>query len=445
MKAKLGKLILFALAWALMVTVPHFQQQSSVLNSLFCLLLALITFPLFLSLFEVELSPKMISLALLAILSVYLVALSLFYHGIDFLYLCWSRFGAGSMVLNKSMFPFGDLAQLVFAADCKLPPVIGENICDPWERPLNQNPFVIEVFRFVKFSNLPIVGVSSTLLFFLITYLFNRNHKINNFSVPLFLVSPVAILAVERGNELITLALILTGFLLLEQRNLTLEWLGALFLGSAAIFKLWPVIILLLLLILTTRYLHAFTRLLLALPIIYWIMNYSVAKIALQSTQLGSPLGVSFGAKLFLDVRIPPLLQFSYLALFLLSSFFLIRYFHRNKSIALQVCNSRLEAIILISVFSTYSCVWLVGQSFMYRLLLLLPALLVLARPHNWKNISSRFLVSLLLLVSFSAKLQVSIVLTSVLACAGLYLAIVLTRVYSGIQFNRERLPNKIK
>jgi hypothetical protein len=349
------------------------------------------------------------------------------------------------MVLGSSMLPFGDLAQLVFAADCKLPPVIGENICDPWERPLNQNPFVIELFRFIKFSNLPLVGVASTLLFFFVTYLFNRNHKMTNFTVPLFLVSPVAILAVERGNELITLALILIGFLLLEQRSLTVEWLGALFLGSAAIFKLWPVIIVVLLLVLTTRYLHAITRLLLALPVIYWILNYSVAKIAVQSTQLGSPLGVSFGAKLFLDVRIPLLLQFSYFALFLLSSFFLIRYFHRDKSIALKICNSRLEAVILISVFFTYFCVWLVGQSFMYRLILLLPALLVLARPHNWNYVSSRFLVSLLLLVSFSAKLQVSIVLTSALACTCLYLTIVLTRVYSGIEFNREHLQSKIK
>jgi hypothetical protein len=440
MKAKVGKLFFFLFAWALMITVPHFQQESSVPNSLFCLLLALISFLLFRSLLEVELSPKIISLTLLAIPSVYLVALSFFYHGSDFLYHYWSRFGAGSMVLGSSMFPFGDLAQLVFAADCKLPPVIGENICDPWERPLNQNPFVVELFRFIKFSNLPFVGVASTLLFFFVTYLFNRNHKMTNFTVPLFLVSPVAILAVERGNELITLTLILGGFLLLEKEKLILQPLGAILLGYAAIFKLWPVIIIVAMLVLSPRYFRVLTRLLLSVPIIYWILNLNLAKIAVQNTQLGSPSGVSFGAKLFLDVRIPALLQLFYIALLFVAIFFLIRYFARDKSIAIQICNSRLEAVILISVFLTYFCIWILGQSFMYRLLLLLPALLVLVRPHNWNYSASRFLVSLVLLTSFSAKLQISIVLTGVLACVGLYLAIILTWKWTGFKVNRKYL-----
>ena len=425
-KANIGKSLLFLFAWALVVTVPHFQQTNSVRASLLCLLLTLVAFHSIRNLLEVELSPRTISLTLFAILSVYLVALSLFYQGIDFLYLYWSKLGAGSMELGDSLFPFGDLAHLISAVDCEEPAVVGANVCDPWERSLNQNPITIEVFRLFNFSNLGFVGISSTILFFFVTYLFNRNHKVANFSMPLFLISPVAILAIERGNELITLTLILGGFLLLEQEKLVLQPLGAIFLGCAAIFKLWPVIIIVSLLVLSNRYFRVLTELLLAIPIVYWILNFNLAKIAVQNTQLGSPSGVSFGAKLFLDVRIPALLQFFYVALLSTGIFFLIRYLARDKSIAMQICSSRLEAVILVSIFLTYFCVWLVGQNFMYRLLLLLPALLILVRPHNWNYFASRFLVSVILLTSFSAKLQISMVLTGVLACVGLYLTIIL-------------------
>lgn len=445
MIVNLGKIVLFFSSWALVVIVPHFQRENSILASLLCLLIALISFHSIQKLLGVALTPITISLILLAILSVYLVALSLFYQGIEFPYLYWSKLGAGSMVLNGSMFPFGDLAQLISAVNCKLLPVVGDNVCDPWERSLNQNPYVIEVFRFLNFSNLAIVGIASTLLFFVSTHLFNRKHKVANLSIPLFLVSPAAILAVERGNELITLALILTGFLLLEKRNLILDILGALFLGCAAIFKLWPVLIVFLFLVLASKYYRFHTRLLLALPIIYWAINYSLAKIAVQGTQLGSPSGVSFGAKMLIDVRIPAILRFLYIASFLTGSLFLISYFNRNKSITFQICSSRFEAVILTSVFFTYFCVWLLGQSFMYRLLLLLPALLVLVRPQNWTFVASRFIVSLLLLAAFSAKLQIGIVFTSVLACAALYLTIVLTRNWSGIEFNQKYLPSEIK
>lgn len=424
----LGASLKFVLAWALVVAIPHYQQQNSFLSSLISIVVACFAFVAIRNILEFKARSRNISWALLGILSLYLSAFFLFLQGSETFYLYWSKFGAGSMVLNGSIVPFGDLAQITSAIDCDTPLKVGVNICDPWGRVLNQNPEVIEVFRLLNLSNLPYTGMLSVVLFFCLILLFNYRHQVTNVSIPVFLITPVSILAIERGNELITLILILAGFHLLYQRTGLLRPFGALLLMLSALFKLWPTIIPGFLFFFTFRNFRVITKLLLLAPMIYWFINFNLAKVALHSTQKGSPSGSSFGARFFVDERIPRLLQGFYVLLFISLVIILITYFQRKDVSVDALCSSPTEAAIICSTFITYFCVWLVGQSFMYRLLILLPALLVLVRPQNWSNRGTRFLVSLILVTAFTAKLQISMVLTSALAFALLYLAVALFR-----------------
>ena len=58
-------------------------------------------------------------------------------------YLFWSKFGFSSMYLNNDLLIFGDLAHLTSWASCNIPIEIGSAECDPFFRPINQNPHVL--------------------------------------------------------------------------------------------------------------------------------------------------------------------------------------------------------------------------------------------------------------------------------------------------------------
>lgn len=426
MKKSLSTLLNFLLAWALVIVIPHYQQQNSILSSLISSLVAYFAFVVIRNILEIETSPRNVSLVLLGTLSAYLAAVLLLFQGNETLYGYWSKFGAGSMVLNGALVPFGDLAQITSAINCATPLEVGVNICDPWGRLLNQNPDVVKMFNLLNFSNLNYVGVLSTILFFSLILFSIHHQQVNNLSIPVFLITPVCVLAIERANELITMILILGGLLLLSQGRRIMHPFGAILLGCAAIFKLWPIIIVFLTFFFAIRKRNILTKLLLLGPMLYWFMNLNLAKDALRSTQKGSPSGASFGARFFVDERIPRMLQGLYILIFTAVLVLLIRYFKQRSAYVEGLCNSHTEAAIICSTFIAYFSVWLVGQSFMYRFLLVLPALLVLVRPHNWRSQGTRLVVSLILVSAFTAKLQISIVLTSALAFTLLYLAIVL-------------------
>ena len=418
--------MIFLLAWALVIVIPHYQKQNSILSSLISGLVACFAFVAIRNILEIKTSSRNVSLLLLGALSIYLTTVLLLFQGSETLYGYWSKFGAGSMVLNGSLVPFGDLAQITSAINCGTPLEVGVNICDPWGRLLNQNPDVVKVFHLLNFSNLNYIGVLSTILFFALILLSIHRQEVNNLSIPVFLITPVCVLAIERANELITMILILGGLLLLSQARGIMHPFGAFLLGCAAIFKLWPIIIVFLTFFFAIRKHQMVTKLVLLAPMLYWFINFNLAKVALHSTQKGSPSGASFGARLFVDERIPRMLQGLYISIFVAVLVLLIRYFKQRSTCVEGLCNSHTEAVIICSTFITYFSVWLVGQSFMYRFLLVLPALLVLARPHNWRSKGTRLVVSLILVSAFTAKLQISIVLTSALAFTLLYLAIVL-------------------
>lgn len=424
MKIYIFRGTLFLLVWFLIIALPYFQNDNSLISSFICFIAAGLFLYSVQLILQFVISSNYSNLMMLLILMSYLFTIFLLFSGLNSPYVYWSKLGAGNMVLDGQTIPFGDLAQLISAVNCQVPSVVGGNVCDPWGRLLNQNPLVIEIFRLLKFSNLEYVGLTTTVIFFFVIYLLNRKYEISNLATPLFLLSPVSILAIERGNELITLTLILVGFYFLEKDKIYFQFLGSAFLGCAAIFKIWPSIIIVIMVVIC-KHLERAVKIFMIAPIVYWAFNIELAQAALQVTQVGTPTGVSFGARFLFDDRILIAVRVLYWVILFIVILYLISCRKRHASILWHICKTQFEAAILVSTFVSYFCIWLFGQSFMYRMLVFLPALVVLTRPHNFQNLGTQFLVSLILLVSFTAKLQITLVLTSIFAIVVLYVAVI--------------------
>jgi hypothetical protein len=361
----------------------------------------------------------------------YLAPFGILLVGFSGPYYLWSKLGAGSMTLKGQISPLGDLAQLTSAATCGLPVQIGNVVCDPWLRAFNQNPDVVTVMSLLQTTNLQFLGVVTYLLFIISVYKTSKSEISIHIPIVLFLLSPVASLAFERGNEVITITLILFGSHYLFSRNQILVYFGILLISLAGIFKLWPTLLLLLIWLFFHRQLNWIQQLLLLSPVLYWIINLTSAIKMLDSTQSGSALGNSFGLKLWFR---PELNSGHVIFLVLLSAsgLWLAKYHLRLHEFSSLVYTYPSDFKLLSAYLFTYSCLWLIGDNFSYRLLIFTPVLLILLKPHLLKLSTSRFLITLILLASFSVRLPITQAMTTVLALLSLFIsAYILTRVFS--------------
>jgi hypothetical protein len=284
------------------------------------------------------------------------------------------------MQLEGKIIPFGDLIHLTAAASCNQNPTIGSLVCDPWGRPLNQNIIVIRLIKTLHLTNITILGILTYLFFAVIVLAYIKRIECIGLSVPIFMFSPPLILAVDRGNEIVTLLLILSGLLLIVRESICFSSLGALLLSFSAIFKLWPVVLILSLIIYSNRNLKAHIKVLLGMSIVYWLINLDMVRAILRATQHGSPFGNSFGLKLFWNPELNSLQTalLLVLAVLLIGLFWVVNETNFDQ-FRIEITNAQ-YGFFLVPNFFTYFTIWAVGDSFSYRVIVLLPAVLILSQ-----------------------------------------------------------------
>ncbi len=409
-----------SLSWLLSLSLAHFQVPSP-LNRF-------IDFFVFLSFFfavqyvlKLQFPNIIVILGVICSLFAYLIAFSLQALDVNLPYIIWSKLGVGTMFIDGDLQPFGDLAQLTSAVSCARPLILGTDVCDPWGRLLNQNIDVIEIMRLLHLSNLYLVGLVSVIILYLLILNDIVKSRSRSLAVPIFLFTPVTILAIERGNEVITVLLVLSAVTLFKDPKLSVEIFASSLLIIAAIFKLWPIIFVVFFLILMGKNLHRFTICFLLIPVLYWVINFESARKAVISTQSGSPFGVSFGAQLLMSsqLTISSIIEYCIYTVFTLCM--VIFLYHRKLNSSWRCEMTHLESTIVTSSVLSYSFIWLGGESFVYRMLALLPALVVLARSYSGPNENSSLLVAFIIASSMTSRLQISIAITSALALFAVY------------------------
>jgi hypothetical protein len=320
------------------------------------------------------------------------------------------------MSLDGSLYIFGDLAHLTSAAKCSKHLVIGTNVCDPWGRELNQNPEVIEFFRFCNLTNVRAIGFVTVILLFLLLGISLRKLKIDSIAVFLMISTPVMLLAIDRGNEIITLSLLLVGILALDTKSTKWQAVCGVALALAALFKLWPVVLIFFVLFFCWNRITWQAKAILISPIFYWAFRLDEIRALLGATQQGSLAGLSFGFKLLAFTEMSWLHR---VTLFVLSLIFFLMLLNFTKFHLVLLIEGTCGVSILRKIspyMMTYSLLWIIGDSFVYRMIMLLPIVIYLGREEVSQFQWPRMIQSAIIVTSLSSKTPAILISSSALS-----------------------------
>jgi hypothetical protein len=331
------------------------------------------------------------------------------------------------MEYQGSLFAFGDLVHLTAAAECVTGIELGTNSCDPWQRAFNQNLDVPRVLNFIGLTNVNLLGISSYVLLTLLLVFTIRKQKLTNISLVIFIFSPPFVLAVDRGNEVITISLIILGFIALDARNKYIKAFSVLFLFAAVFFKLWPILLVTLLAIFGDSNRRKYLISVFVFSVGYWISNIHEIPKMLSATQNGSPTGVAFGLKLFFSDSLPLVNVGFLLTLSVIISLVWIYRCAENFSVTIKSMVRDRRMAILIPILLTYVGIWILGDSFIYRMLILLPALLILICEDLFDYLWVKALVVLILVTVLSSRLAITPAISSSLAFVILFISFIYT------------------
>jgi len=396
--------------WFLSLVLPHFQEK---MKTSFVIIQIFISLILFLSIKEILLSETQISyltanLVLIVIVMAHFISLGLVKINIIEPYILWNRFGSGTMLKNNDIYPFGDLSHLTSAASCPKPIVIGENLCDPFNRIFNQNPQVIEFMKLANFKDAFVLGIFTSLLFYASIYLINSKYKSSRIQVIVAIISPSLILALDRGNEIITITLINFGVYLILGRN-KLHNLGYFLISVSAIFKVWPAFLALYILMFNYRKLNFLAKILLLTPMVYWSLFYKNLFGMVDSTQYRSPYGLSFGLKHFMNNSLETSILWIY------GVFIVISVVYFLNRIKLQYTYTYHSINLILPFYLTYVSLWISNIHFSYRLVVLIP-IFILLQGYKKNTFDAVWVNSIILTCLITARLSVTTALTSIMA-----------------------------
>lgn len=339
----------------------------------------------------------------------------------------WVSLGSGTMYLEGKVAVFGDLSHLTSAAKCEYPIIVGTYVCDPWLRFFNQNPIVAEFLKAINLTNVFRIGISSLTLLCIILFAVINKLEVKSIVPYLMLITPVSVLAIDRGNEIITLIFILIGLFSLHTKSTIRQTMGALSLFFACIFKLWPIVLVFFILIFFWKRVNVVPKCILALSFFYWIPQIDLALKRLDATNSGSPFGRSFGVQLIWDLTWP-INSFNYgVAIVVLSLFLLLTYVRLSKSSLNQfILSTSGEATLysLIPVMLTFSLIWALGDSYIYRMIILFPVVLLLGQFKFSEFAFPNFLLSAILVTCIVSLTPLVLIATSALASYFVYLTI---------------------
>lgn len=356
--------ILFFLLWTILLVVPHFQKSPSI--SWLCITLMLFAVLNYVTSRSLLASSFRINYRIfIAFASLILTSLLLTTFGVNFPYLLFSRLGSYSMFLNGKLVVFGDLIHLTSALECGGNVQVGLIACDPWNRAFNQNPDVIFILRFLPFHSHFVLGIISLLFFFVTMFILLRKYAPSSPIVWLMCLTPPVVLAMDRGNEILTIGLISLSIYIWLRNNSSYLFCIPLF--FAGVFKLWPFVLLVLMTIF--HYRKSYFKILPPVGIVgvYLICRFSDFRQISDFTQTGSKLGGSFGWMLLKSFDFYSLIE---IAISFLLALLLIR---RTSILNLSESPRFKDNPWIPSLMLTYISVFFSGSHFTYRLIILIP------------------------------------------------------------------------
>lgn len=416
---------LFFSSWFLAVFLPYFHQIPIEIDYAMGLL---VIFPIFY--FHSSRNPlnflgsKIQKVFFFVPFGCFLISILLKQLGFSKVYALWCRLGADPMVLKEKIFVFGDLEHLTSAASCKRAISNGIVICDPWGRLFNQNPLVGNIFRKLHFTNSLLIGFVSSLILMFVLCRAARFLEIQNSWIFVSFLSPVFVLALDRGNEIITLCLITLGVYFLLGKRAWSQYLGAFFLISASIFKLWPMFLLIGIILFLKKSYSRLVLTFLGAGIIYWILITPTVLQMIQATQQGSPFGLSFGLKLFWDSRLSSV-QIGFLLTVTLSLLLLMIYLGNSSLRPFLKLGQQMVLFPWVLIFMfTYIAIWLFGNSFIYRLIILIPLLFLLSSKQFHNFAWAQFGVALIMTCLMVVRLPIGLSVTGALALYFIYVIV---------------------
>ena len=336
----------------------------------------------------------------------------------------WVSLGSGTMYLEGKVAVFGDLTHLTSAAKCEYPIIVDTYVCDPWLRFFNQNPIVAEFLKAINLTNVFRIGILSLTLLCIILFAAINKLEVKSIVPYIMLMTPVSVLAIDRGNEVITLIFILIGLFSIHTKSTIRQTMGALSLFFACIFKLWPIVLVFFILIFFWKRVNLVPKCILVLSLFYWIPQIDLALEMLNATNSGSPFGRSFGLQLIWHGE---LTAFYGVAIVVLSISLLLTYVRLSRSSLNQfiLSTSGLDTLSsLIPVMLTFSLIWAFGDNYIYRMIILFPVVLLLGQFKFTEFAFPNFLLSAILVTCIMSLTPLVLVVTSALALFFVYLTV---------------------
>lgn len=295
--------------------------------------------------------------------------------GRDSLYRLFARWGAPALELDGVAQPFGDLRHLTEAAGCGSDLTPGAVHCDPWGRLFNQNPQVAETLAWLGLDgpSTLVLGIAFAACFFLGVAWFARVSGAQPMLVLALLVAPVAVTAYERGNETLSMGLVLIAFAVAGAR----PWLAAGLLLLASWFKVWPIAFALGGLLVKRRLWLPF-GVATAAAALYWVVNRTNLEAMLGATERGAVGDPAFGL---------PLLGASlsseataWVGGLAVVGGLLVGFVTARRPLFAGHVVQPVHAQ-LVTAATAIALVFVAGTSWSYRLLVAAPLLIVLASP----------------------------------------------------------------
>jgi len=400
-----------AALWIVLLIAPHFQAQPSIPILAFGLCLFGLVYLASTNVFVPGL--KMIMWRGYAFfVSLILILIGLAVGGIPVPYLLFSRLGSYSMFDDGKLVIFGDMIHLTSAASCEETIAIGQILCDPWARTFNQNPDVASFLKLISLNNHIFLGVFSFVLLSFTMFLLLRKFTEESPLVWVMCLTPPMVLAIDRGNETLTLSLICLSIYFWNARPNSSLFLFPLIL--AGVFKVWPfAVFFLMLLIWIPKKLPRIIYF--SLPVgSYVIFNITDFQKISAYTQQGSLLGGSFGLSL---LHFPGIYGITVLLACISLATLMLRLIPWNI-LAQEGLRENKEWIL--ALMSTFVLLNLTGVHFSYRLIILIPLAALFQGSSDARSLQV-FIFTLLL----TSRMSVLIVSTLSLVIIFLFLILV--------------------
>jgi hypothetical protein len=160
---------------------------------------------------------------------------------------------------------------------------------------------------------------------------------------------------------------------------------------------------------------------LLITPFLYWGFKLQEIRGILEATQSGSPFGTSFGLRLFFSSQLN-LTQISILMFITLGLGAVLVKHSRLPLIEFMGSDPGIDVMRWVSpLMLTYIAIWASGDSFIYRMLVLLPLVFILSQQGVFELLWTKIVISAILVTLITSRLPVTIAVSSALALFFIY------------------------